>query len=136
MTLMQEHAVLGQVALAYTPMINRKREVVATRLTVFPERPDTAPDATALLAALQEVWPPAEAAANEPLKLSPRPLDPASQSPRAPVARPPVTLNLAGEGLLRAVMTAEKTCEVPMPAWPATPPSRRSCVSCTRLAPC
>ncbi len=109
MTLMQEHAVLGQVALAYTPMINRKREVVATRLTVFPERPDTAPDATALLAALQEVWPPAEAAANEPLKLSPRPLDPASQSPRAPVARPPVTLNLAGEGLLRAVMTALMT---------------------------
>jgi len=103
---MQEHTVLGKVALGYAPMINRQREVVATRLTVFPERPDTAPDATALLAALQEVWPTAEAAANEPLKLSPRPLDPALRGARAPTARPPVTLNLAGEGLLRAVMTA------------------------------
>jgi len=103
---MQEHTVLGQVALGYAPMINRQREVVATRLTVFPERPDTAPDATALLAAFQEVWPAAEAATNEPLKLSPRPLDPALRGARAPTARPPVTLNLAGEGLLRAVMTA------------------------------
>ncbi len=104
---MQDHPVLGQVALGYTPMINKQREVVATRLTVFPERPDATPDAPALLAALQEVWPPAEAAANEPLKLSPRPLDPAARGARAPGARPPVTLNLAGEGLLRAVLAAQ-----------------------------
>ena len=103
---MQEHPVLGQVALGYTPMINRQREVVATRLTVFPERPDAALDAGALLVALQEVWPAAEAAANEPLKLSPRPLDLTARGARAPGARPPVTLNLAGEGLLRAVMAA------------------------------
>jgi EAL and modified HD-GYP domain-containing signal transduction protein len=104
---MQDHPVLGHVALGYTPMINRQREVVATRLTVFPERPDAAPDGAALLAALQEVWPAAEAAATEPLKLSPRPLDPAARGARAPGARPPVTLNLAGEGLLRAVLAAQ-----------------------------
>ena len=104
---MQDHPVLGQVALGYTPMINKQREVVATRLTVFPERPDATPDADALLAALHEVWPPVEAAANEPLKLSPRPLDPAARGARAPGARPPVTLTLAGEGLLRAVMAAQ-----------------------------
>lgn len=119
---MQEHPVLGQVALGYTPMINRQREVVATRLTVFPDRPDAAPDAHALLAALQEVWPAAEAAANEPLKLSPRPLDPAAQGARAPGARPPVTLNLAGEGLLRAVMAAHPATQfmVEVPAFMAS----------------
>jgi c-di-GMP phosphodiesterase len=119
---MQEHPVLGQVALGYTPMINRQREVVATRLTVFPDRPDAAPDAAALLAALQEVWPAAEAASNEPLKLSPRPLDPAARGARAPGARPPVTLNLAGEGLLRAVMAANPATQfmVEVPAFMAS----------------
>ena len=107
MTSLQEHPVLAQVGLAYTPMINRQREVVATRLTVFPERPDVVPPGAALLAALQEVWPAAEAAANEPLKLAPRPLDPNARGARAPGVRPPVTLNLASEGLLRGVMAAE-----------------------------
>lgn len=118
---MQDHPVLGQVALGYTPMINRQREVVATRLTVFPDRPDAAPDAAALLAALQEVWPTAEAAGNEPLKLSPRPLDPAARGARAPGVRPPVTLNLAGEGLLRAVMAANPATQfmVEVPAFMA-----------------
>ncbi len=122
MTAMQEHPVLNQVSLGYTPMINRQREVVATRLTVFPERPDAVPDAVALLAALQEVWPAAAAAANEPLKLSPRPLDPAARGARAPGAKPPVTLNLAGEGLLRAVMAANPATQfmVEVPAFMAS----------------
>ena len=54
---MQEHPVLGQVTLGYSPVTNRERAVVATRLTVFPERPDACPDAAALLAVLDEVWP-------------------------------------------------------------------------------
>jgi EAL and modified HD-GYP domain-containing signal transduction protein len=105
---MQEHAVLGQVALGYSPMIDRQRNVVATRLTVFPERPDAEPDPLALLRALSEVWP--EAGAPEPLKLSPRPLDPGAVGRRAAEAaeavRPPLSLNLAGEGLLRGVLDA------------------------------
>lgn len=122
MTAKPEHPVLGQVALGYTPMVNRQREVVATRLTVFPERPDATPDAGALLAALQEVWPAPEAASNEPLKLSPRPLDPGARGARAPGARPPVTLNLAGEGLLRAVMAANPTTQfmIEVPAFMAS----------------
>ena len=121
MTAMHEHPVLGQVALGYTPMINRQREVVATRLTVFPDRPDAAPDGTALLAALQEVWPATEASGNEPLKLSPRPLDPAARGARAPGARPPVTLNLAGEGLLRAMVAASPATQfmIEVPAFMA-----------------
>ena len=119
---MQEHPVLNHVSLGYTPMINRQREVVATRLTVFPERPDAVPDAVALLAALQEVWPAAAVADNEPLKLSPRPLDPTARGARAPGARPPVTLNLAGEGLLRAVMAANPATQfmVEVPAFMAS----------------
>jgi EAL and modified HD-GYP domain-containing signal transduction protein len=106
---MQDHPVLGQVALGYSPMIDRQRNVVATRLTVFPERPDAAPDAAALLAALAEVWP-ADSAPSEPLKLQPRPLDPAAVAQRAATGgagvKPPVSLNLAGEALLRGVMAA------------------------------
>jgi len=108
---MKEHPVLGQVALGYSPMIDRQRNVVATRVTVFPNSGETQPDARALLAALQEVWPaPAEGAD---LQLTLRPLDPGGATPRAATpgaaATPtthPVSLNIAGEALLRAVMEA------------------------------
>ena len=48
---------LNHVALAYAPYIERSRAVGATRLTVFPLKPDAAPDAAGLLAALGAVWP-------------------------------------------------------------------------------
>ncbi len=54
---MQEHPILGQVVLGYSPMIDRERNVSATRLTVFPARPDAAVDAGALLEAVAAVWP-------------------------------------------------------------------------------
>jgi c-di-GMP phosphodiesterase len=54
---MNEHPILAQVVLGYSPMIDRERAVTATRLTVFPARPDAALDAGALLAAVAEVWP-------------------------------------------------------------------------------
>ncbi|HEU4460768.1 MAG TPA: HDOD domain-containing protein [Methylibium sp.] len=49
--------ILGQVALSYAPMIDRKRTVSATRLTVFPLVPGASLDAGALLAELARVWP-------------------------------------------------------------------------------
>jgi c-di-GMP phosphodiesterase len=109
------HPVLGQVAMGYSPMIDRQRAVVATRLTVFPETPDAVPDARALLRALESVWPAqdGEAAADAPLTLSaplrldPRPLDPAKFSQAQATARPLVALNLVGEALLRAVMAVQ-----------------------------
>jgi c-di-GMP phosphodiesterase len=52
-----EHPVLGQVALGYSPMIDRHRTITASRLTVFPSRPEVAPDAAALLEAVAKVWP-------------------------------------------------------------------------------
>ncbi len=54
---MNEHPILGQVALAYSPVIDRSRAVVATRLTVFPLHAGAPLDARALLEAIGEVWP-------------------------------------------------------------------------------
>ena len=54
---MNDHPVFGQVALGYSPMVDRHRAITATRLTVFPSRPDTTPNAADLLAAVAEVWP-------------------------------------------------------------------------------
>jgi c-di-GMP phosphodiesterase len=50
-------AILGQVALAYSPFIDARREVSATRLTVLPLRPELHPDAAQLLHAVGGVWP-------------------------------------------------------------------------------
>ncbi len=119
---MQDHPVLGQVALGYSPMIDRQRAVVSTRLTVFPERPDAQPDALALLQALDEVWPAAGAAGGPELRLSLRTLEggkpAAAGSARAGAApKAPLCLNIAGEALLQAVMQAgpgaERMLEVP-----------------------
>ncbi|MEN9630099.1 MAG: hypothetical protein RJA10_3327 [Pseudomonadota bacterium] len=110
----QEHAAvahpsLAHVALGYSPMIDRQRAVVATRVTVVPDHGDNPPDAQDLIAALLEVWPAPEDGGE--LKLTLRPLDPAAN--RAAAASPakaggahPVSLNIAGEALLRAVMDA------------------------------
>ncbi|MFY9514447.1 MAG: hypothetical protein WAQ05_26065, partial [Rubrivivax sp.] len=103
---MQDHPVLSQLRLGYSPMIDRQRAVIATRLTIFPERPDASIDAPALLAALAEVWPaPADTAPK--LSLNLRPLDPAAVKARAAAAAiPPVALNVAGETALNAMMAA------------------------------
>jgi len=50
-------AILGQVALGYSPVIDRNRSVFATRLTVFPLRPDAVLDVAQLLHAVGSVWP-------------------------------------------------------------------------------
>jgi c-di-GMP phosphodiesterase len=49
--------ILGQVALGYSPFIDRNRTVFATRLTVFPLHTDVHLDAAQLLHAVGGVWP-------------------------------------------------------------------------------
>jgi EAL and modified HD-GYP domain-containing signal transduction protein len=49
--------ILGQVALGYSPFIDHNRAVSATRLTVFPLRPDAVLDAGQLLHEVGNVWP-------------------------------------------------------------------------------
>jgi EAL and modified HD-GYP domain-containing signal transduction protein len=50
-------AILGQVALGYSPFIDRNRTVSATRLTVFPLHHDVQLDVAQLLHAVGDVWP-------------------------------------------------------------------------------
>ncbi|MGZ5237617.1 MAG: HDOD domain-containing protein, partial [Caldimonas sp.] len=54
---MLDVAILGQVALGYSPFIDRNRAVAATRLTVLPLRSDSALDVAQLLHAVGDVWP-------------------------------------------------------------------------------
>ena len=54
---MLDVAILGQVALGYSPFIDRNRAVAATRLTVLPLRPDSTLDVAQLLHAVGDVWP-------------------------------------------------------------------------------
>ena len=77
---MTDYPVLGQVALGYSPMIDRHKAVTALRLTIFPIRPEVQPDVVELLAALAEAWP-----------------DPAHR----------VSLNIVGEGLLDAMLRTD-----------------------------
>jgi EAL and modified HD-GYP domain-containing signal transduction protein len=91
-------AILGQVALGYSPFIDRNRSVTATRLTVFPLRPDLALDAAQLLHAVGSVWP-------------------------ADGAR--VSLNVVSESLLHDLMQAEPSTNVwiEIPAFMASDPA-------------
>ena len=54
---MNDNTILGQVALGYSPFIDRSRAVTATRLTVFPLHPESTPDVAQLLHAVGGVWP-------------------------------------------------------------------------------
>ena len=54
---MTDAAILGQIALGYSPFIDRNRAVTATRLTVFPLRPDAVLDVGQLLHEVGNVWP-------------------------------------------------------------------------------
>jgi c-di-GMP phosphodiesterase len=53
-----KHPVLAQVALGYAPLYDKQRQVLATRLSLIPLKPDTPPDAAALLLAALEALPP------------------------------------------------------------------------------
>ena len=77
---MNDFPVLGQVALGYSPMIDRHKVVTALRLTIFPIRPEVLPDVGELLAALAEAWP-----------------EPAHR----------LSLNIVGEGLLDALLRTD-----------------------------
>ena len=54
---MSDANILGQIALGYSPFIDRNRAVSATRLTVFPLRPDAVLDVGQLLHEVGNVWP-------------------------------------------------------------------------------
>ncbi len=92
-----DHPILGQTALAYSPVIDRNRTVIATRLTVFPLQPTARLDPRALLEALAEAW---------------------------PVGGPQMWLNVASETLLHDLMEAQPGSHilVEIPAFMAVSP--------------
>jgi len=92
-----DQAILGQVALGYSPFIDRNRAVTATRLTVFPLRPDAVLDVGQLLHEVGNVWP-------------------------ATGAR--VSLNVVSETLLQGLMLAQPSANlmVEVPAFMAVDP--------------
>lgn len=93
-----DHAILGQIALSYSPVIDRNRAVAATRLTVWPLSSGQAIDASRLLQAIGEAW---------------------------PVGGPALWLNVASEDLLRDLMAAQPDTHIllEVPAFMATDPS-------------
>ena len=97
---MTEHPILGQVALGYSPMIDRNRAVIATRLTVFPVKPDIALNTASLLQTLNEVW---------------------------PGAGGQVSLNIVSEAVLQELMGAELSSNlwIEVPAFMASDAMRR-----------
>ena len=109
---MPDNAILGQLVLGHSPMIARDRHVVATRLTIFPDQRDGAPDARALLDRLLDVWPAPDGAADGSIALTLRPLSEVGAPAAAPAAAPadaptkatPLSLNVASEPWLRALL--------------------------------
>ena len=95
---MSDATILGQIALGYSPFIDRNRAVSATRVTVFPLRPDAALDVGQLLHEIGNVWP-------------------------ATGAR--VSLNIVSESLLQELMQAEPSANlmVEVPSFMATDPA-------------
>ena len=112
---MQAHPILGHVALGYSPVIDRQRSVLATRLTVFPVRPDAQIDGDALMLALQEAFPEGRALQ---LRLPPK-------------HGVTLLLNVAGEGLLQAVLAAPAVPRfmVEVPAFFAADPAQSALLS-------
>lgn len=100
---MNEASILGQVALGYAPMIDRQRDVTATRLTVFPARADAKVPPAPLLEALAEAWP-ADAGA--------------------------LALNVASETLLHDLMLAQPAANVmvEVPAFMAADPAHTEAI--------
>ena len=96
-------AVLGQVMLGYSPIIEQSQGVIGTRLTVVPVNAMKSIDAGALLEALADVWPSDGGI---------------------------VSLNVASETLLRDLLRARPTANVmiEVPAFVAADPSQHRLV--------
>jgi EAL and modified HD-GYP domain-containing signal transduction protein len=92
-----DHPILSQTALAYSPVIDRQRNVIATRLSVFPLQAGASLDPVALLAAVGEVW---------------------------PVGGQPVWINVVSESLLQDLMRAQPATHmfIEIPSFMASDP--------------
>jgi len=101
--------------IGYTPMFDHQRAIVSTRLTIFPSRPDVAPDAPALLGALAEAFPARDDQAR---------------------GYAPVMLNIASEALLDGVLAsaAYPHLMIVVPAFMAIDPARAASLRALQAA--
>lgn len=95
---MTEQSILGRVALGYSPIVDMKRNIHATRLGVFPVNAEAKLEVAGLLKAIGEVW---------------------------PADGPQVFLNLASEALLADLLVAKpaKNLLIEVPAFMAGEPA-------------
>ena len=99
--LLGEHAVLAQLAIGHAPMLNAQRAVVGCRLSLSLQRPDAEVDGAAVVQVLRKVWPGG--------------LKAATASGPAAFAIGTVALNVVGEPLLRAMLSALSQSPLPAP---------------------
>lgn len=101
---MTDLPILNQIALAYSPVIDRNRAVIATRLTVYPAQPGAMLEASRLLDAIEHVWPVGSAS--------------------------PVWLNIADEHLLSGLLQAQPATHISIeiPAFMATAPEHQEAI--------
>ena len=99
--LLGEHAVLAQLAIGHAPLLNAQRAVVGCRLSLSLQRPDAEVDGVAVVQALSEVWPGG--------------LKAAKVAGPAAFAVGTVALNVVGEPLLRAMVSAMSQSPLPAP---------------------
>ena len=101
---MSDPSILGQIALGYSPFIDRNRSVTATRLTVMPLRPDAVLDVAQLLHEVGNVWPASGAK---------------------------VSLNVVSESLLQDLFGAQPSANlmVEIPSFMATDPANAAAIA-------
>lgn len=102
---MTDLPILSQVALAYSPVIDRNRTVMATRLTVYPAQPGATLDAHMLLEAIEQTWPVASGS--------------------------PVWLNIADELLLSGLLKSQPATHISIeiPAFMACNPDHQDAIA-------
>ena len=100
---MSDPSILGQIALGYSPFIDRNRAVTATRLTVMPLRPDAVLDVAQLLHEVGNVW---------------------------PASGGRVSLNVVSESLLQDLLGAQPSANlmVEIPSFMATDPANSASI--------
>jgi EAL and modified HD-GYP domain-containing signal transduction protein len=106
---MSQQSVLSRVTIGYSPVIDRQRNVVATRLTLFPERPQAEIDGASLVDALLTAFP---------------------EGPKHSLKLPggaavSVLVNPAGEALLMGLLAAPRPARLMRWPWRAGRSARR-----------
>jgi EAL and modified HD-GYP domain-containing signal transduction protein len=119
---------LDQIVLGHSPVIDRTRQTVAVRLTVFPEPRNAPPDPAGLLAAVTQVWPAPGGAPGAGASIQGTSFGAATLTP--------VVLNIASEPWLRAVLGSHPPVHVMLevPAFMAAQPDCASDLHALRAA--